>query len=48
MEELLAELNQHGFAFDRGFVLKTCLVLLDQGAQYEVSKFCTKPKQDNE
>jgi hypothetical protein len=39
MEELLAELNQHGFAFDRDFVLKTCLVLLDQGAQYEVSKF---------
>lgn len=39
MEELLDELNRHGFAFDRDFVLKTCLVLLNQGAQYEVSKF---------
>lgn len=39
MEGLLEELNRHGFAFDRDFVLKTCLVLLDQGAQYEVSKF---------
>jgi len=39
MEELLEDLNQHGFAFDRDFVLKTCLVLLNQGAQYEVSKF---------
>lgn len=39
MEELLNDLNRHGFAFDRDFVLKTCLVLLDQGAQYEVSKF---------
>lgn len=39
MEELLDDLNRHGFAFDRDFVLKTCLVLLDQGAQYEVSKF---------
>ena len=39
MEELLDDLNRHGFAFDRDFVLKTCLVLLNQGAQYEVSKF---------
>jgi len=39
MEELLEELNRHGFAFDRDFVLKSCLVLLNQGAQYEVSKF---------
>lgn len=39
MEELLDDLNRYGFAFDRDFVLKTCLVLLDQGAQYEVSKF---------
>lgn len=39
MEELLDDLNRHGFQFDRDFVLKTCLVLLDQGAQYEVSKF---------
>lgn len=39
MEELLEDLNRYGFAFDRDFVLKTCLVLLNQGAQYEVSKF---------
>jgi hypothetical protein len=39
MEELLDDLNRHGFGFDRDFVLKCCLVLLDHGAQYEVSKF---------
>lgn len=39
VEDLLDSLNRHGFAFDRDFVLKTCLVLLDQGARYEVEKF---------
>lgn len=39
MEELLSSLNAHGFAFDRDFIMKTCLVLLDQGARYEVEKF---------
>jgi hypothetical protein len=39
MEDLLDSLNKHGFAFDRDFVLKTCLVLLGQGARYEVQKF---------
>ncbi len=39
LEDLLEELNAHGFAFDRDFVLKTCLVLLGEGARYEVSKF---------
>lgn len=39
MEDLLDSLNRHGFAFDRDFVLKTCLVLLGQGARYEVPKF---------
>lgn len=39
LEELLEDINRHGFDFDRDFVLKTCLVLLDQGAEYEVSKF---------
>ena len=39
MEALLDDLNRHGFAFTRDFVLKTCLTLLDQGARYEVSKF---------
>lgn len=39
MESLLSELNTHGFAFTRDFVLKTCLTLLNQGARYEVEKF---------
>ena len=39
MEDLLDSLNAHGFSFDRDFVLKTCLVLLRQGARYEVQKF---------
>ena len=39
MEDLLDSLNKHGFSFDRDFVLKTCLVLLGQGARYEVKKF---------
>jgi uncharacterized protein with ParB-like and HNH nuclease domain len=39
MEDLLAQLNQQGFAFPRDFVLKTCLTLLDKGARYEVEKF---------
>ncbi len=39
MEDLLDSLNRHGFAFDRDFILKTCLVLLGQGARYEVPKF---------
>jgi hypothetical protein len=39
MEELLEKLNRHGYAFDRDFVLKCCLVLLKQGSRYEVGKF---------
>ena len=39
MESLLEDLNQGGFAFDRDFVLKTCLTILDKGARYDVSKF---------
>jgi uncharacterized protein with ParB-like and HNH nuclease domain len=39
MEDLLDELNRHGFSFTRDFVLKTCLTLLNQGARYEVLKF---------
>jgi hypothetical protein len=39
MEELLDQLNRHGFAFNRDFILKTCLTLLSQGARYEVQKF---------
>jgi len=39
MEVLLESLNHHDFSFDRDFVLKTCLVLLNQHAGYEVKKF---------
>lgn len=39
MEDLLDDLNKTGYAFDRDFVLKTCLTLLGKGASYEVNKF---------
>jgi hypothetical protein len=39
MQELLDDLNRHGFSFTRDFILKTCLTILDQGARYEVDKF---------
>ena len=39
MEELMESLNKSGYAFDRDFVLNTCLTLLDKGARYDVSKF---------
>lgn len=47
MEDLLGELNRHGFAFTRDFVLKTCLTLLNQGARYEVSKFRKESVREN-
>lgn len=39
MEELLEDINRTGYKFTRDFVLKACLVLLDQGARYNVAKF---------
>jgi hypothetical protein len=39
VDDLLAELNATGYAFDRDWVLKCCLVMLGQGAKYEVRKF---------
>ena len=39
MNNLLDELNGYGYHFTRDFILKVCLTLLDQKAQYEVSKF---------
>lgn len=39
MEELLEELNKTGYEFNRDFVLKTCLTLLNEGAAYNVTKF---------
>lgn len=37
--DLLDDLNQGGFKFDRDFVLKACLSMLGKGARYEVEKF---------
>jgi len=39
MESLLEVLNKGGFAFDRDFVLKSCLTVLGKGARYDVGKF---------
>ncbi|WP_373549317.1 DUF262 domain-containing protein [Haliscomenobacter sp.] len=39
MTTLLDELNKDGYDFGRDFVLKTCLVLFEKGASYEVAKF---------
>ncbi|MFC6805144.1 DUF262 domain-containing protein [Methylophaga thalassica] len=39
MEDLISELNATGYEFSRDFILKTCLVLLDKGAAYDVRKF---------
>jgi hypothetical protein len=38
MDDLLNELNKTGYNFSRDFVLKTCLVLLNKGARYNVDK----------
>ena len=37
--ELLEDINRTGYKFSRDFVLKTCLVLLNKGARYDVEKF---------
>jgi hypothetical protein len=39
VEDLLSDLNSGGYDFDRDWVLKSCLVMLGQGAKYEVRKF---------
>jgi hypothetical protein len=39
LEGLLEILNDGGFAFDRDFVLKSCLTVLGKGARYDVQKF---------
>lgn len=38
MYELLDSLNRTGYKFTRDFIIKTCLVLLNQGARYNVDK----------
>jgi len=39
IDELIKDLNLTGFNFDRDFILKVCLVLLNKGAKYEIGKF---------
>ncbi|MEO1186138.1 MAG: DUF262 domain-containing protein, partial [Cyanobacteria bacterium J06636_27] len=39
LEDLIEELNRNGYGFTRDFVLKSCITLLDKGAQYDVNKF---------
>jgi hypothetical protein len=39
MEELIEDINRTGYKFTRDFVLKTCLVLENQGSRYKVDKF---------
>lgn len=47
MEELLGELNKTGYKFNRDFILKTCLALLNKGAAYNVSKFRDETTREN-
>ncbi len=42
MYEFLSEINGAQFNFDRDFVLKAAMVLLDQGARYDVEKLRTR------
>jgi uncharacterized protein with ParB-like and HNH nuclease domain len=37
--DLLEDINRGGYEFSRDFILKTCLVLIDSGAKYDVAKF---------
>lgn len=39
MTVLLEDLNRDGYRFGRDFILKTCLVIFNKGASYEVAKF---------
>ncbi|BCT69559.1 DUF262 domain-containing protein [Nitrosospira sp. NRS527] len=39
MHEFLNDINGEQFKFDRDFILKTAMVLLNQGARYDVEKF---------
>lgn len=39
MDELVNALNTTGYTFDRDFILKVSLVLLNKGAKYEIKKF---------
>ena len=39
LADLLEDINRGGYEFSRDFILKTCLVLIDSGAKYDVAKF---------
>jgi len=39
LEDLINQLNRSGYSFTRDFILKTCITILDKGAQYDVKKF---------
>ena len=39
MNELIDDLNRAGYKFNRDFILKTCLTVLDKGPAYNVKKF---------
>lgn len=39
LTDLLEDINIGGYEFNRDFILKTCLVLIDSGAKYDVGKF---------
>lgn len=47
MEELLEELNKTGYKFNRDFILKSCLTILNKGAAYNVNKFRDETTKDN-
>ena len=47
MEVLLEELNKTGYKFNRDFILKTCLTILNKGAAYNVNKFRDETTKNN-
>jgi uncharacterized protein with ParB-like and HNH nuclease domain len=47
INELLDELNRSGYKFTRDFLLKTCLVLLDKKAKFDVRKFKNEATKNN-
>ena len=39
IDDLIKTLNRTGYKFDRDFILKVCLVLINKGAKYKIEKF---------
>jgi hypothetical protein len=46
MEQLLTDINQHGYEFDQDFILKSCLTLLTDQAVYNHKKLDKKVRQE--